>query len=53
MIDAWCGVDGGFYDAGDAGINHIRIRAAQGGVNHNHGEINRGNAIDADALIGN
>ena len=51
MIDARRGVDGGFNDAGDAGVDYVRVRTAQGGVNHNHREINRRNTVDADALI--
>ena len=52
MVDAGGGVDGRFDDAGDGGIDHIRIRAAQGGGDHDNGEINGRNAVNADALIG-
>ena len=52
MLNTRCSVDSRFDNTGDAGINHIRVGTAQNGVDHNHGEINRWNTVDADALVG-
>ena len=52
MVDACGGVNGGFNDAGDGSIDHIGICTAQSGGDHNDGKVDIGNAVDADALIG-
>lgn len=53
MFNAGRCVDCGFDNAGDAGIDHIRISAAQGGVYYNDGEVNCWDAVYADALVRN
>ena len=53
MLNAGRGVNGRFDDTGDAGVDHIRIRATQGGVDHDDGEVDGGHPVHAYFLIGN